>query len=83
MKFTFWAVGCPLLLFGLDLILEGKPHGFLRYTTIQNLTGFWFWCGFPATVIYWIVRLVRYAWGGGSAPAAPPSSNGSVFGKLN
>jgi hypothetical protein len=73
MKFTFWAIGVPLLIFGLDLIVEGKPHGFFSYTTIQNLTGFWFWAGLPCTVVYWIVRVVRRSWNDGSAqpPARP------------
>ncbi len=71
MKFTFWAVIVPFLLFGLDLIVEGKPHGFFHWSTTQNIAGIWFWCGLPLTVIYWIVRLVRHAWGDGDRQATP------------
>jgi hypothetical protein len=90
MTFTFWSVVVPLLLCGVGSFLAPQPIGLYPRHPIFSLGAFWFWCGVPCAVLYWIVRLVRHAWGQGSAAQpAPPSieysepDSGRIFGRLS
>lgn len=78
MRFTFWAVGAPLLLALVSLLFAID-----RSTMpIAGLLGMiwlpWVWVGSPATVVYWVVRLVRHAWRDGSSPK-PARPTGWIY----
>lgn len=90
MRFTFWSVGLPSLIV-LAVIIVGGVHDPTRLLgSFNGPLAIWIIVGFPLTVIYWIVRLVRHAWdqGRASAPADPEINStgpdtGRIFGNLN
>lgn len=69
MKFTFWAVGLPFLAIGVLFLMNGVHSVSPAHPGMAGLFALWCGCGAPATVIYWIVRLVRRAWGDGDRQA--------------
>jgi|SoimicMinimDraft_17_1059745.scaffolds.fasta_scaffold158022_1 hypothetical protein len=90
MRFTFYAVVLPLFVQGLELAFRSPdnpvPFGF----GISFLIAIWFACGAACTVLYWLVRVVRYAWGNGSTAQPITRSDetsvpdtGRIFGQLN
>ena len=90
MKFTCWSVVVPFFLAGFQMLLNPHPVGMWPSGPAFALTAIWFWCGVPCAMLYWIVRLVRFAWGqGGAAHQAPPSieysepDSGRIFGRLS
>ncbi len=83
MKFSFWALGAPLLLMILDGLFQGFDTRHFHMDALGWFAGFWFVFGFPCIFLYWLVRLVRYAWNGKPTPAAPADDSGRVFGRLN
>ncbi len=64
-------------------ILQSQTHNGARETQ-AGLVLAWL-LAMPATFIvgvYWLVRLVRFAWRDQSQPAAPASNSGRIFGPL-
>jgi hypothetical protein len=82
MKFTFWAIGAPLLLvlFGFLLHFDRSTAGLAGLIAVVSF--FWGWIGFWATLLYWIVRLVRYAWRDKPATVESAPESGRIFGRL-
>jgi len=78
MKLTFWAVGCPFLIGVAMLAWHGGSLSYLSHSRFAGLFAWWFWVGVPLTLIYWLVRLVRYAWRDGT-PAAPARPKGWIY----
>jgi hypothetical protein len=62
MRFTFWAIGAPLLVLFLVFAIGGHDQLSRDLAWLAVPAGFWFWCGLPVAVVYWLVRLVRFAW---------------------
>jgi hypothetical protein len=90
MKFTFWSVGLPFLLVGLQLAMRSPADRLPFGVGFSLALTVWFWCGVPCAILYWIVRLVRHAWGnGGAAQPAQPAieysepDSGRIFGRLS
>ena len=82
MRFTFWAVGAPLLL-GLVAALFSLDKSLTSLAGLTALVwGPWFLIGCPVVAVYWTVRLVRYAWRDEPRPdvASEPTKSGSVLG---
>lgn len=63
MRFTFWSVGAPFALAGIQAFMSGPHNGAPLGAGVALVTVIWFCVGVPAAVVYWIVRLVRVAWG--------------------
>jgi hypothetical protein len=90
MKFTWYAAVLPLSLnFILYLLYPPSGHGWPG-GPLWQITALWCAFGVPLTMLYWIVRLVRHAWGQGSAAQpAPPAieygepDSGRIFGRLS
>lgn len=70
MKFTFWAVGAPLLLLAASFALDSSAHPHGPTGVFGVVLFFWIIVGSPAVVFYWLVRLVRHAWRDGSASSS-------------
>ena len=64
MRFTLWTVAAPaavaLLAASLDM---GVSHS-RAWSAIGGLAGLALVFSIPLNVIYWLVRLIRYAWRG-------------------
>lgn len=73
MKVTFWLFFLPLLLIAAAFVVDSNPHPRGPTGVYGAVLFFWILGGAPATVIYWITRLVRRSWRDGSAssPARP------------
>jgi hypothetical protein len=67
MKFTFWAVGAPLLFATFAAVMSYPSHGGGPWGVTAIIWGPWLIVGVPLTCWYWFVRLVRRAWSDGSA----------------
>lgn len=76
MRFTLFALVAPFC--GVMLFAGMSRWGFDRQScgVLAAACGFWLMAGFPLTAIYWIVRLVRYAW---RSPEAPVSTRQAGF----
>lgn len=90
MGFTFWAVGAPLLLMFTGYLFgwESSMHGLAGWFWVIGVP--WFWIGLPCAVLYWLVRLARFAWRDGAAAELQPAGRelseietGRIFGRLN
>jgi hypothetical protein len=82
MKFTLLAYAPSALLIALSLM--GSHTKDMRASEAL-VGGFGVVLLLPTTMIvalYWIVRLVKYAWRDQSQPVAEPSSSGRIFGPL-
>lgn len=66
MKFTAWALGPPFLLAIYHLVVYGAAKHRGPMYPHEAITGVWVLVGFPATFLYWVVRLIRRAFSDGS-----------------
>lgn len=74
MKFTFWAIGAPLMAFGACSLLAGKDDFGRMMALLSVPFGIWLIGGVCCILPYWIVRLARRSWNDGAAqPPARPS----------
>lgn len=82
MKFTFWAVIAPFLLF-VPVYLVRQDHTLARWGNLLGLVcTFWLLFGFGATFVYWLIRFVRFAWRDGGNTRPQEQSSGKIFGQL-
>lgn len=82
MRFTLWTIGAPGALAILAAVLSiGNPHSLLLGSA-GALAGLVLLFTVPLNCVYWLVRLVRYAWRHDEQPAAqaPAAREGKIFG---
>jgi hypothetical protein len=68
MKFTFWAIGAPFLVIGLNVAIYFPHTPPISASFFMLMAVIWFWVGIPATLIYWVARIWRRGTHDGTAP---------------
>lgn len=61
MKFTMWALLPPFAFIAFGMLIDGKGQAAGGGALFGGLAIVWFWFGVLATLLYWAVRIVKYA----------------------
>ncbi len=83
MKFTFFAYLPSILLLALAMLQPETKHPDHNTVLVGGFGAILFFFATFAVGIYWLVRLVRYAWGERPAPVESAPSDGRIFGRLS
>lgn len=89
MRFTWYAVVLPFLVLGVEFALRSAADPLPFGVGLSVLLTIWFWCGVACAVVYWFIRLVRFAWRDGRAVESAQAGRelseiepGRIFGRL-